>query len=747
VEAAIEDVIDYHDAIEGGIKAGREEAELKLKKMRDRYLEKNAMRQRKPIWGMFTQKQLDNMNMQETLISTSHALGAQVAELAAFRGRIEALTSAKDAAEQQRVTAERTEGDEFDAAMAERQAAKEQATGIEKELNTASQNTALAKLETFLRCIFLTQRRPAEQLLVYAVNDPLGRFSSPVAHFMVPNTLTGRDMNCITQYVIWMLDTGAVAKDPQKPIDVVAVASDGASQMVWGQNYSGKMGGDPHSLLHLAQTSLEAAKAVVTAAKAEVGIQASRSGDHRQKTLTKSIMAEKEMELIQENRDLPPPTPTLGVLHAKALLQPGSRSTPERQALAELFVNANETALKKHKRGQPSGHPRDFQKAHEICTTPREEGGLGMVTPSAGQVTQAWRSQRAVSDPSVSVNTSMQRLATAKMDHDRIEMKRRKLNPVELGEKFNDPQPTGNHTRAYFQDELHKAKCARRQVLAQVCHELNSEVTMGLALSRTAILSTCDKRQEELKWIRRALLHPDPMDTGVCEYLFRNEQLREYLVEDGHHKEAAVLRILGGGFEAFEQEGLDVETRIQLVKERSDLITSLFGNRLFDPAMAKDSKVAGFSRQVMYAWKTNGDCLDSIMDRYPDTNFCQQMLSSNELENLFSLTIGHARQGGYHPGGEQMARLMQTVCRKQELIRNPNVGITVPVSNSRSYPQRFVIRNADWNSGSLIGESEEARAKREKVRDNMQKDVERRTRNRKSPREGAKAKAGLGIRG
>ena len=54
-----------------------------------------------------------------------------------------------------------------------------------------------------------------------------------------------------------------------------------------------------------------------------------------------------------------------------------------------------------------------------------------------------------------------------------------------------------------------------------------------------------------------------------------------------------------------------------------------------------------------------------------------------------------------------------------------------------AYPQhlviRIVIRNGNWNESHLIGKSEEAHAKREKVKDNIQKDPERKMRHRKSP--------------
>ena len=66
-----------------------------------------------------------------------------------------------------------------------------------------------------------------------------------------------------------------------------------------------------------------------------------------------------------------------------------------------------------------------------------------------------------------------------------------------------------------------------------------------------------------------------------------------------------MLRILGGGFVAFEQEGLDVETRLKLAKERSDLVVSIMGHRVCDPVMCRDSKIGGLTRQVdlLTAWK------------------------------------------------------------------------------------------------------------------------------------------------
>ena len=134
------------------------------------------------------------------------------------------------------------------------------------------------------------------------------------------------------------------------------------------------------------------------------------------------------------------------------------------------------------------------------------------------------------------------------------------------------------------------------------------------------------------------------------------------------------------------------------------------------------------------------------MERYPDVDFCQQMLSSNELENIFSLTMGQAGQGGYHAGAEQMARLLETVCRKQEIIRNPDVGVSVPVSNSRPYPQRMKQRHGDWNNGDLLGDAPEHVAKRLKVDEGVEREAIRKMRNRLAPRERAKAKKGGGIR-
>ena len=146
------------------------------------------------------------------------------------------------------VAASDAEGDNFDAAMVARDAALKEAMELERKLDTEHQNVALAKLETLLKCIFLTQRRPAEQLLVYAVNDPTGRFTSAVAHLAVHNTLAGRDMNTVSQ---WVLAREALALNPAKPIDVVNMASDGASQMVWSRNHSGRGSGEAHSLVHL----------------------------------------------------------------------------------------------------------------------------------------------------------------------------------------------------------------------------------------------------------------------------------------------------------------------------------------------------------------------------------------------------------------------------------------------------------------------------------------------------------------
>ena len=153
--------------------------------------------------------------------------------------------------EHQRLAANDAEGDNFDAAMVARDAALKEAMELERKLDTAHQNVALAKLETLLKCIFLTQRRPAEQLLVYAVNDPTGRFTSAVAHLAVHNTLNGRDMNTVSQWVIWKLAREALALNLAKTIDVVDMASDGASQMVWSRNHSGRGSGEAHSLVHL----------------------------------------------------------------------------------------------------------------------------------------------------------------------------------------------------------------------------------------------------------------------------------------------------------------------------------------------------------------------------------------------------------------------------------------------------------------------------------------------------------------
>lgn len=100
------------------------------------------------------------------------------------------------------------------------------------------------------------------------------------------------------------------------------------------------------------------------------------------------------MELIQSNRELPKPCPPLGVLHPVALLQPGTKTTQERRALADLFVTVDRNAQQKlKKRALPEEFPADNQQAHEICTKPKAEGGLGMSFPtSAGQVVQAHRS-------------------------------------------------------------------------------------------------------------------------------------------------------------------------------------------------------------------------------------------------------------------------------------------------------------------------------------------------------------------
>jgi hypothetical protein len=77
-------------------------------------------------------------------------------------------------------------------------------------------------------------------------------------------------------------------------------------------------------------------------------------------------------------------------------LQPGTKTTQERRALANLFVTVDRNAQQKlKKRALPEEFPADYQQAHEICTKPKadSEGGLGMSFPtSAGQAVQAHRS-------------------------------------------------------------------------------------------------------------------------------------------------------------------------------------------------------------------------------------------------------------------------------------------------------------------------------------------------------------------
>jgi hypothetical protein len=125
----------------------------------------------------------------------------QAVEMGNFRDQIKTLAKLKDTAEQFRLTAEGTDGDDFTQAMSSRQATLQEAREVEKELTSDRQSMILAKIEAFLKCLFITQRRAAEQLLVFVVNDIKGPNSTVVAHFMVDNKLTGRDMNTVIQYV------------------------------------------------------------------------------------------------------------------------------------------------------------------------------------------------------------------------------------------------------------------------------------------------------------------------------------------------------------------------------------------------------------------------------------------------------------------------------------------------------------------------------------------------------------------
>ena len=76
----------------------------------------------------------------------------------------------------------------------------------------------------------------------------------------------------------------------------------------------------------------------------------------------------------------------------------------------------------------------------------------------------------------------------------------------------------------------------------------------------------------------------------------------------------------------------------------------------------------------------------------------------------------------------------ETVCRKQEIIRDPSSGVSVPVSNSRPYPQRMKQRHGDWNNGDLLGDAPEHVAKRLKVDEGVEREAIRKMRNRLAPR-------------
>ena len=75
----------------------------------------------------------------------------------------------------------------------------------------------------------------------------------------------------------------------------------------------------------------------------------------------------------------------------------------------------------------------------------------------------------------------------------------------------------------------------------------------------------------------------------------------------------------------------------------------------------------------------------------------------------------------------------ETVCRKQEIIRDPASGVSVPVSNSRPYPQRMKQRHGDWNNGDLLGDAPEHVAKRLKVDEGVEREAIRKMRNRLAP--------------
>ena len=741
-EEALLDALQYYEDNKAGIKIRLEEEQKKLDEMTERYLRNNQSRHKPPVHGMFYTQQMDNMRDKQVEIATCHGMEPQAVEMGNFRDQIKTLAKLKDTAEQFRLTAEGTDGDDFTQAMRSRQATLQEAREVEKELTPDRQSMILAKIEAFLKCLFITQRRAAEQLLVFVVNDIKGPNSTVVAHFMVDNKLTGRDMNTVIQYVIWKLDMGS-----QQRLDVAAICMDGASKMVWARHFSGAGMGDPMHLLHLASQSLDRANNVMNAAKQTVGIPKGSGGDQRQKVLVKAIIVEEEMKRIQAVRNIPPITlDGEKTLHIDALLKPGTKATigPARRALAELINNADVEAKKRHPSTHQEEYPDDYHAAQSLCTKSRDEGGLGWVNPSAGQVLRAYRSQRAITKSKVSVAGSMHRLAVSFNDEERVRLKRK---GIDLDENFNDPKSTQGHGRFLFEDTLHKAKRIRCGVKNQASHDVGSEIAKGLALSRSVLLDTCDKHADHLQDIRHAILHPDSMNTAVCELMLRSEPLRKCLIEEGHVKEAEILKILGGAFIAFEQSGLDAATRDRLIQRQSDLVSGLFNNRLLDPVMAKDSHVAGMSRQLLYALRCNGDARKALMARYPELNICEQTLSSNECENLFSIINCHARQGGHHPGGEKTSRLMETVVRKQSIIRNQEEhGITIGVSNSNPYPQRMSLDNPTWNDGSLLGASDAAVTKRQKVDTKVEKEAKRVMQKHEDPRSGAKAKAVHGAR-
>ena len=92
------------------------------------------------------------------------------------------------------------------------------------------------------------------------------------------------------------------------------------------------------------------------------------------------------------------------------------------------------------------------------------------------------------------------------------------------------------------------------------------------------------------------------------------------------------------------------EERTALLRDRTELLVSLFGNRQYEPSEANQSHVAGFSGVLLNAWISNAHAREGLLNQHPSlrATLYERHLGTDMVELVFSALMQRVRVNHYH---------------------------------------------------------------------------------------------------